>query len=103
YTIKDNAYALDPACEDNRGHPRLDNGAVYVFSRNNKIWTQEAYLKPAVAYLKTTFGYSVALSGDGSTLAVGATGDASTGTGVNANPAQIEYSIDPEKYYIGSG
>lgn len=45
-------------------------GAVYVFARTGAIWSQQAYLKPDG--LGEFFGYSVGLSRDGNTLAVGA-------------------------------
>ena len=52
-------------------------GAVYVFVRSGATWSQQAYLKASNnhashMYARTTFGASVALAGDGSTLAVGA-------------------------------
>jgi len=61
-------------------------GAVYVFARKGGIWSQQAYVKssntggPVVGY---QFGYSVSLSSDGSTLAVGETSDPSNATGTN--------------------
>lgn len=97
YYIKDDIPVKDPACEESRFNARLDNGAAYVFTRANKIWTQEAYLKPAEAYPLTSFGYSVSIAGDGNTLAIGAIGDASEDTGVDANPLNIN------KDFLGSG
>ncbi len=47
-------------------------GAVYVFSRSGTIWTQQAYLKARRPDADDWFGYSVSLSRDGNTLAVGA-------------------------------
>jgi len=56
-------------------------GAVYVFARTGSTWTQQAYIKasntgrPGEGDLPgdgDQFGYAVALSGDGATLAVGA-------------------------------
>ena len=47
-------------------------GAVYVFVRNGDVWSQQAYIKPAVNDVDDQFGYAVALSSDGNTLAVGA-------------------------------
>lgn len=47
-------------------------GAVYVFARAGGTWAQQSYLKPSVAQTQGWFGYAVALSADGSTLAVGA-------------------------------
>jgi len=46
-------------------------GAAYVFSRSGSTWSQQAYLKAANAGANFLFGYSVAFSGDGSTIAVG--------------------------------
>lgn len=50
-------------------------GAVYVFTRTDRGWSQQAYVKssaPKGAHANELFGYSVALSADGNTLAVGA-------------------------------
>ena len=63
-------------------------GAVYVFARKGGSWAQQAYVKasntggPVVGY---QFGYSVSLSSDGSTLAVGQTSDPSNATGINGD------------------
>src|SRR6266705_1950410 len=63
-------------------------GAVYIFARNGGNWSQQAYVKssntggPVVGY---QFGYSVSLSSDGSTLAVGQTSDPSNATGINGD------------------
>src|SRR5579883_1227539 len=51
-------------------------GAVYVFSRSGGTWAQQAYVKASNTGgtdIGNQFGYSVALSGDGNTLAVGST------------------------------
>ena len=53
-----------------------DAGAAYVFTRSGVMWTQQAYIKAAVVAAFDEFGTSVALSGDGSTLAVGASREA---------------------------
>lgn len=47
-------------------------GAAYVFHRAGLIWEQVAYAKASEPSTQDFFGYSVALSGDGATLAVGA-------------------------------
>lgn len=47
-------------------------GAVYVFARSEQAWSQQSYLKPSNAAAGDSFGASVAVSGDGSTIAVGA-------------------------------
>jgi cysteine-rich repeat protein len=62
-----------------------DSGAVYVFARSGTTWSQQAYVKASNTGASDFFGYSVALSGDGSILAVGAYGEASTATGIGGN------------------
>jgi FG-GAP repeat protein len=63
-------------------------GAVYVFARKGGAWSQQAYVKssntggPVVGY---QFGYSLSLSSDGGTLAVGQTSDPSNATGINGD------------------
>ena len=50
-----------------------DAGAAYVFKRSaGNIWLQQAYIKASNTGGDDNFGSSVALSGDGNTLAVGA-------------------------------
>ncbi len=60
-----------------------DSGAAYVFVRNGTNWSQQAYLKASNTGAGDYFGGSVAASGD--TVAVGATFEASNGTGVNGD------------------
>ena len=60
-------------------------GAVYVFTRTGTTWTQQAYVKASNAGSGDQFGWSLALSQDGNTLAVGAQGEASAATGINGN------------------
>src|SRR6267378_950142 len=68
-------------------HSALNAGAVYVFVRIGGNWVQQAYVKASNAKAGDQFGASLALSGDGNTLAVGATGESSSATGVNGNQA----------------
>jgi|AntRauTorcE11898_2_1112593.scaffolds.fasta_scaffold00326_26 hypothetical protein len=60
-------------------------GAVYVFSRLGGSWSQQAYVKASNTGLGDSFGASVALSGNGNTLAVGAVGESSSATGIDGN------------------
>jgi hypothetical protein len=66
-------------------------GAVYVFTRNDGSWRQQAYLK--ASNTGTTgadgdqFGFSLALSGDGNTVAIGAISEDSNAAGINGNQA----------------
>jgi hypothetical protein len=71
----------------------LGSGAVYVFTRDDlDTWTQQAYVKASNTNFRQWFGASVALSGDGSTLAVGANQENSKATGVDGD--QTDTSAD---------
>ncbi|CDT33958.1 Integrin alpha beta-propellor [Vibrio coralliirubri] len=48
------------------------SGAVYIFNNAGSGWSQTAYLKASNTGSNDLFGYSIALSDDGETLAVGA-------------------------------
>lgn len=80
----------------------LAAGAVYVFTRTNGAWNQQAYIKssntPALnntwcqpLYWTTLpcneqyFGISITLSADGNLLAVGAPGESSKSIGINGD------------------
>ncbi|MBA3459269.1 MAG: FG-GAP repeat protein [Deltaproteobacteria bacterium] len=54
-------------------------GAAYVFTRNGTQWTQQAYLKPSNSESGDSFGESVAISGSGDVVAVGASWEDGTG------------------------
>jgi hypothetical protein len=70
----------------------MDAGAVYVFVRDGAgAWSQQAYVKASNTGAEDYFGARVALSGDGSTLAVGAFGEDSNATGVGGNQADGTY------------
>ena len=69
-------------------------GAVYVFLRRGNTWTQQAYIKASntgnagqgdLPGEGDQFGFSLALSDDGNTLAVGASSEDSAGSGINGN------------------
>ena len=62
-----------------------DAGAVYLFVRSGSTWTQQAYLKASNTDAGDLFGFSLSLSGDGGTLAVGAWREESNATGVNGD------------------
>lgn len=57
-------------------------GAVYIFSRSNAEWAQDAYVKSSYFKTELRFGETLALSGDGKTLAVGATSDSLAFSGI---------------------
>ncbi|MFT3929430.1 MAG: histidine kinase [Spongiibacteraceae bacterium] len=60
-----------------------DAGSIYVFTRSGSSWSQQAYVKPTNTYAASYFGWSVALSDDGNTLAAGAPGESNSNSGVN--------------------
>ena len=60
-------------------------GAVYMFTRDNAVWQQQAYVKASNTDGGDRFGSAVNLSLDGNTLAVGAIGEESTATGINGD------------------
>jgi len=65
-------------------------GAVYVFTRSTfGSWTQRAYVKASNTRASHMFGFSVSLSSDGDTLAVGANGEASNATGVGGDQGNV--------------
>lgn len=61
------------------------SGAVYIFTKDNNVWVQQAYVKASNAETYDWFGSRVALSGDGNTLAVSASGEDSSATGINGD------------------
>ena len=68
------------------------SGAVYTFTRVSGVWAAEQYFKPANPITNLAFGRSLALSFDGSTLAVGASGDTSSAAGINGDPTAVSHS-----------
>jgi hypothetical protein len=67
------------------GDGAANAGAVYVFFRSGGTWSQQAYIKASNTDAGDEFGWSVALSADGSALAVGAIGEASAAFGVGGD------------------
>jgi hypothetical protein len=62
-----------------------DAGAVYVFARAGSVWSQQAYLKASNAQEDDLFGGALALDATGTTLAIGATGEASASTDIDGD------------------
>jgi hypothetical protein len=75
-----------------------DSGAAYVYRRTGATWAFEATIKASNTGAGDQFGWSVALSGDGNTLAVGAQFEDGSGTGVN--PASNEGADGSGAVYI---
>lgn len=71
--------------DDESNNNAFRSGAVYTFTRNNSDWSQQAYIKAPNAEAEDWFGFTVALSGDGNTLAAGALAEDSSATGINGD------------------
>jgi hypothetical protein len=61
------------------------SGAVYILVRSSGSWTQQAYIKASNTGAFDLFGTSVALSGGGTTLAVGSPQEESASSGPNSD------------------
>ena len=88
-----NTVAIGAHSEDSYGvnGNQADNsmqlaGAVYVYNRTNATWAQTAYLKSTNPDAGDMFGYSVSLSADGRTIAIGAFDEDGSFRGVNGPP-----------------
>jgi hypothetical protein len=82
-TLEDSkATGVDGDASDNSAS---DSGAVYLFARSGTAWTQHAYVKASNTGAADNFGRSLALSTDGSTLAVGTTSEDSKATGIGGD------------------
>jgi len=66
-----------------QGNGGNGSGALYVFSRTGTAWQQDAYLKGSRSEGNDALGFSVAISGDGSTIAAGAADEACLLGGIN--------------------
>ena len=60
-------------------------GAAYVFVRDGTEWSQQAFIKPTNTQLNQHFGWAVALSRDGTTVAVGAHFEDGASSGINGD------------------
>ena len=69
-----------------------NSGAVYVFTRSGDDWSQQAYIKASNTGTDDQFGFSVSLSGDGNTLAVGAREEDSNAKGVDSDQSNNSLS-----------
>ena len=76
---------------DQTDNSSLNAGAVYVFTRSGGSWSQQSYVKASNTETNDFFGTPVALSGDGNTLAVGASSEASNATGINGDQADNSF------------
>lgn len=66
------------------------SGATYVFTKTTTGWQEEAYIKASNTRIKDNFGYRLALSADGTQLAVSSVQDKSSATGVNGDANLVD-------------
>ncbi len=76
----------------------VNSGAVYVFTRNAGEWSLQAYIKASNTDAGDQFGSSVSISGD--TLAVGAIGEDSSGTGINSSLGGNNLAMSSGAVYV---
>jgi hypothetical protein len=62
---------------------RNGSGAAHVFERTGGTWRHQAYLKSPISEANDSWGMSIALSADGTTLALGSADEDCLGAGVN--------------------
>ena len=75
-----------------------DAGAVYVFSRSGDAWSQQAYVKASNTGVNDRFGSAMSLSADGNTLAVAASLEDSSASGIDGNQANNSTSTSGAVY-----
>ena len=86
----------------NQADTSLDSsGAAYIFTRTGTNWSQSAYLKASNAAEGDQFGFAVAISGDGNTVAVGAIEEASKASGVDGDQSDRSAEGDGAVYIFG--
>lgn len=78
-----NTLAVGAVSEDGMDDAQAQSGAVYVFTRTGSAWAQQAFIKGSNTEAGDLFGYGVALSDDGNTMAVAGFDEDGSGKGVN--------------------
>ena len=73
-----------------------NSGAAYVFVRNGRTWSQQAYLKASNTHGNQHFGGAVAISGE--TIVVSAVLESSNATGVNGDQSNESASESGAAY-----
>ena len=81
----------------------VSSGAVYVFNRDSAAWRQQAYVKASNTQANDRFGWSLSLSGDGATLAVGAIYESSAAVGIGGDQTDNGASRSGAVYVFTNG
>lgn len=103
-TIAVSAFKESGIVNDPTANSAALSGAVYVYRKTNGIWSEVAYLKAPNADDQDEFGYAIALSGDGNTLAVSTINEASSATGIDGNQLDNLAPASGAVYlYVNSG
>jgi trimeric autotransporter adhesin len=101
-TLAVGAISEDSAAKQINGNQGDDSaqsaGAVYVYTRTASTWAQQAYVKSSNVEAGDGFGFSVALSFDGNTLAAAAFDEDGAGRGIN--PPDDNKSINSGALYV---
>jgi trimeric autotransporter adhesin len=93
-----NALAVAGYDEDGSGKgvdPPIDNGgngtgAIYAFDRRGGAWRQTAYFKGSRSQRNDALGYTVAISGDGNTIAAGTAEESCLNGGINPSGCDVD-------------
>ncbi|CAH1539265.1 Integrin [Vibrio owensii] len=103
-TIAVSAFKESGIVNDLTANSAALSGAVYVYRKTNSIWNEVAYLKAPNADDQDEFGYAIALSGDGNTLAISTINEASSSTGIDGNQLDNLAPASGAVYlYVNSG
>ncbi|MBI3777099.1 MAG: integrin [Gammaproteobacteria bacterium] len=94
-TLAVGAYQEDGIIGDPSSNVLVDSGAVYVYTRSGSTWSVPIYVKASNPGTSDQFGFAVALSSDGNTLAVGAHLEDSAATGVGGSPLDDCLVVSP--------
>ncbi len=78
----------------------IDSGAVYIFTRNNALWSQQDYIKAENIHINANFGSSLELNSNGNTLAIGAPKEKSSAKGYNGNQVNAEFESGAAYLFI---
>jgi hypothetical protein len=85
YSENEERAGINPAAT---GRTAIDSGAVYVYTRENNVWSEQAYIKASNTAQSNEFGGAIDLSADGNTLIVGALGESGISSGVDGDQTQ---------------
>ena len=97
-----NTLAVGAHFEDNTNNLVKDSGAVYVFERVNNEWNPPVYIKAPNLGAEDRFGRSLAVSGDGATLAVGVPYELSDDSGAVHVFVRVDKAWEHQAYIKGS-